>query len=286
MRLKDIFKKKNKDPFKEVKVGNYSLTANAEHRIEEFLTVHRYYSRNLPRIASIITKYYPKYSIVDVGANIGDTVALLRSEGVEQPVYAIEGEPQYFNLLKKNLSLFNNVHAIETFLGEKDDRQQFGWISDEGTSKISDQGDKKIQIKKLDTVARENSFENVKLLKTDTDGFDFKILRGATELIAAHKPVLFFEYDADFLEEQHDDGLSIFSWFEEAGYNSALFYDNFGKLLICLPIANKAMISQLYNYMRGKKSAFPYYDVALFHKDDEAMAQEVLASETQYFANN
>jgi hypothetical protein len=97
MKIKDLFrsKKKNTGP-KQVQVGNYSLTANAEHPIEHYLKQFKYYSRNLPRIAKHIESKYPTYGIVDVGANIGDTLALLRSGDVNQTLYAIEGEPSYF----------------------------------------------------------------------------------------------------------------------------------------------------------------------------------------------
>src|SRR3954463_14529433 len=110
--------KKRIPAFKQVKVGNYSLLANGIHPVEDNLFHNKYYSRNLPRIAKYMGSKYPTYGIIDIGANIGDTVALIRSYGVDQQVYSVEGEPTYISMLKQNMTLFKDVTVFETFLGE------------------------------------------------------------------------------------------------------------------------------------------------------------------------
>jgi FkbM family methyltransferase len=287
MKLKNLFRlSKKQSQYKEVQVGQFKLIADSNHPIEEYLTLHRYYSRNLPRIAKLITQAFPKSSIIDVGANIGDTVALLRSIGVDNFIYCIEGEPNYFELLKKNLDQFKNTSATKTYLGEENKVEQVGFVSKEGTSKLNIQDGKETAIIKLDTFIEQQNISGVKLLKTDTDGFDFKILRGGLNFIKTQKPVLFFEYDADFLTEQGDDGVSMFDQLSHADYGQALFYDNVGKLLLSTPVNNRTLIEQLYHYTKGRKASFPYYDVCVFPKENEELAKEVLKKETAYFAAN
>ena len=91
MKLKHLFKKKE-DPNapKQVRVENYLLWANGEHVIERLLTSHKYYSRNLARLAKYIEHKYANYAIIDVGANIGDTAALVRSAGVNQHIHSFD----------------------------------------------------------------------------------------------------------------------------------------------------------------------------------------------------
>ena len=74
MSLKKFFKKKKVEPVGpiEIKVGEFTLLANVEHRLGIYLDQFKYYSRNLPRIAKLIEAKYPIYNVVDVGANIGD----------------------------------------------------------------------------------------------------------------------------------------------------------------------------------------------------------------------
>jgi len=284
MKLKNLFKKR-KDPnaLKQVRVEQYILWANGEHPIEQFLNVYKYYSRNLARLAKYIEHKYPTYHIIDVGANIGDTAALVRSAGVNQHIHSIEGEPTYFKLLQTNLEQFSNVSAYEAFLGETNETQTIATEVSLGTAKLSQQSDRQIVIQKLSDLVNKHQISNVKLLKTDTDGFDFKILRGSLDLISRDKPVLFFEYDATYLEEQGEDGTAMFKQLQELGYHKMMYYDNFGKFLISITTQDTALIQQLYNYMRKQEGAFPYYDVAVFHTDDDELADRVVAQETEFF---
>lgn len=285
MRFQKLFRKKKiQSKEKQVKVGNYSLLANYEHPIEEYLTQFKYYSRNLPRLAKYIESKYLKYSIIDVGANIGDTIALFRSAGVNQLVHSIEGDPVYMELLAHNLSLFKDVKLYKTFLGEESKEESIVIDHTNGTANISIGPGETTTVVKIDDLVARNKIENIKLLKTDTDGFDFKILRGSFGTIKRDKRVLFFEYDAGYLKQQNDDGLKIFDNFKELGYNIALYYDNFGKFLLSTEIGNTHLLQQLYAYINRKEdSAFPYYDVCLFHRDDNDLADFCIKKEMEFY---
>src|SRR4051812_47952496 len=116
MKLKKMLGIKKKIPaFKQVQVGNYSLLANGIHPVEGNLNYYKYYSRNLPRIAKYMENKYPVFGIIDIGANIGDTVALIRSYDVNQQIFSVEGEPTYISMLKHNMTLFKDVTVFETF---------------------------------------------------------------------------------------------------------------------------------------------------------------------------
>jgi FkbM family methyltransferase len=280
----NIFKKKIlPDTLKKVQVGLYALWANQEHPIQEYLTLHKHYSRNLPRLAKYIEDKYPTYTIIDIGANIGDSVALIRSADVNQHIYCVEGESAYYKLLQRNVEQFTHVTTIESFLGENEQTAAIAAQVSQGTAKLSHQAGKQIIVQKLDDLVNTHQISAVKLLKIDTDGFDFKILRGGFNLIANEKPVLFFEYDAVYLEEQGEHGTEIFEQLKNFGYNQVIYYDNYGKLLISITTQDTSQIKQLYNYMRRHEGAFPYYDIAIFHQDDDALADQIISQETDFF---
>jgi FkbM family methyltransferase len=285
MKLKKLLRSiKKTKPFKQVQVGDYSLIANSIHPIEDNIIHNKYYSSNLPRIAKYMEGKYPVFGIIDVGANIGDTVALIRTAGVKQHVYSVEGEPTYLSLLKKNVEQFTEVTLFETFLGEITDRLRGTTEVADGTARLNKNSNANIEIKKLDDLVKDNELQNVKLLKVDTDGFDFKILRGSFSFIKEQTPVIFFEYDAFYLEEQGEHGTNMFKSLHELGYNTAIFYDNYGKMLLSVRVDNSDLITQLYNYMRKKEGAFGYYDVCVFHKNDDDLAREVIEKETVFFS--
>lgn len=283
-RLKKIYRFFIKaKPTKTVQIDSFTLIAPRQHQIEHLTKKHKYYSRNLPRIGKYIEEQYPVYNIIDVGANIGDSIALFRLADVHQTIYAFEGEGFFFSLLTENLPLFKNVEVHKNYLGEETQVVHLAMEAELGTGKLSTGSGTSTQVIKLDDFVKENPINNVKLLKTDTDGFDFKILRGGKELIARDKPVLFFEYDADYLEALGDDGLSFFSELAELGYSKALFYDNFGKFVISASVTDSSLIKQLYAYIRRKEGSYYYYDVCVFHEDDNQLADSIIEKELQFF---
>lgn len=58
-------------------------------------------------------------TLIDVGANVGDTIAVVKTE-VDVPVIGVEGDEVTFSYLEKNSKQFNNnTNVVKTFLGEK-----------------------------------------------------------------------------------------------------------------------------------------------------------------------
>ncbi len=275
-----LFKKNKKT--KIIKVGDYQLLANSEHILEDYLGLYKYYSGNLPRIAKLMERKYSTYSIIDIGANIGDTIALLRSANVQQFIYALDGDPAYFGLLQTNLSLFQKVKAYLHLLGDESKSEFLTIETNDGTGKVI-ASNKTTSIIRLDDFIDSNKIEDAKLIKIDTDGFDLKIIKGGLNYFLKAKPVLFFEYDAVFIEEQKDDGIDVFRQLQSIGYEQVLFYDNYGKLLVSTSVENTKLIKHLYDYMRKREGAFEYYDVCVFHSEDEELANTILTEEIKFF---
>lgn len=269
------------------KVGNYNILMNADHTIVKYRDQYPSYSVNLPRLAQYVIKKYPEMSIIDVGANIGDGVALVRTQ-VHCPIICIEGDPEYFALLKKNLHQFKETDAFNVFLGEKESRARIKTAKQGGTLQIKNPDQISatangavLEMTTIDSLAQaqQQKFSCAKILKIDTDGYDLKIIRGSIDLLKRNKPILFFEYDRSYLDALSDKGLSIFNSLKELGYQSALFYDNFGRFLISTNLEELKKITQLDAYISGRKGAFPYYDLCVFHKTDNDIADQLINAE-------
>lgn len=268
-------------------VGDYRIKSPSTHPLAKNLRRYKYYSRNLSRLVDIISSQIPDLEVIDVGANIGDSAAFVNSVGVKpKKIYCFEGEKEYICYFKHNTSSMNNVVLFETFLGENDNEKNFNVYKDDGTLRIDTTKKGEIQIDSLDNILNSHKeLENVKFLKTDTDGYDFKILRGAKKIITKAKPILFFEYDRVYLDKVNDDGFSTFDMLEDLGYDKAIFYDNYGRLLLSVSITNKQNLHQLDQYIKDYKGSFYYYDICLFHKNDNAIFEKVINKEFQFFKN-
>lgn len=267
------------------KVGNFKIFMNADHAIVKNIAQHPSYCANLPRLTQTVIAKYRNMSLVDVGANIGDSVALIRTQ-VYCPIICIEGDLEYFSLLKKNLKQFKDVLALNDYLGEKDSlidaetNKRDGTLRIQGTEPVIGNTDT-LAIKTLDSIVQthQQKFAHAKVLKIDTDGYDLKIIRGSVDFLRQNKPVLFFEYDRAFLDTLNDDGLSIFETLGKIGYQSILFYDNYGRFLISLDIEQIKKVEQLDAYISKREGSFPYYDLCIFHKDDENIARNLISTE-------
>lgn len=174
---------------------------------------------------TVVAKY-PHAGLIDVGANIGDTLAVARS-AADIPVVCVEGDPQCFAFLQQNIEQFERVSAHNVFLGEETERvsaqlQKEGW----NTTIVPGDGTKKLSIIRFDEFA--NTLEqrdSLKILKIDAEGYDTIILRGAGEFLRDVRPALMFEYNRHNMHAIGEDGLGTLHWLGDLGYRKALFYE-------------------------------------------------------------
>jgi FkbM family methyltransferase len=242
------------------------------------------YSTNVARIATVVKQKYPELTLIDIGANIGDTVAILRASAYF-PILCIDGDRYFYSILCENARNWPDVVCINSFVGNET-KSFVGKIeSVAGTAHLlEDLGSgQRIEMKMLSEILRENrKFANAKMIKVDTDGFDCKILKSELELLKALKPVLFFEYDPYFFTKANDDGFKIFSDLKEIGYGKALIFENTGEYLIHVDLRNVALLEDIHEFYSGW-SASRYCDVCIFHDDDSDLFIQARQNELAYF---
>ena len=66
------------DPLVTSDIAGYSLTIPFSHRLPFILKKQPYYSSNLARISKYVKTKYSDLTMIDVGANIGDSVAIIK----------------------------------------------------------------------------------------------------------------------------------------------------------------------------------------------------------------
>ncbi len=76
---------------------------------------HPHYAANVARLARSLRAKYGDLAILDIGANIGDTVAILRRE-VDSPILCIEGSQTFMPFLKANLASFKDVELEPSYV--------------------------------------------------------------------------------------------------------------------------------------------------------------------------
>jgi len=242
------------------------------------------YSDNLGRIAAQLSTKYGDLEIIDVGANVGDTAALIHSR-IHVPILCIEGDPRFVELLRANVAGHRPTSVVEqSFIGTSG--ESLIAVVHDGTARLvhtqSNNGES-IQTKSFDQILEAHpSFRGSRLLKIDTDGMDIAILNSAYNWISRQKPVLFFEYDPDLQRDYGSSGLKLLGKLKEVGYRRVLVYENTGDFMCSCELENERLLSELHEFFSGRKSG-RYCDLCIFHGEDDDIAEVVRRCELDVF---
>lgn len=270
---------KRVQPNKEVnyKVGPYNLKLPPGHTLPLYQGKHKLFDRFLPVLAKYIEE---QYSIVDVGANVGDT-PLMMLETSKANIICVEASDKYFSYLKENLAqlsedesqritTFKQMVGTGNYSGEL---QHYG-----GSAKMNpDAQNIKSEVIRLDELLGKVEKE-VALIKTDTDGFDFDVLMSAEKIIKRDLPILFWENQMGN-ESQMQGYESLYAMLESYGYDQLYFFDNFGNLV--LELSGYDVLKQLNEYIFTTKKfgctyTIRFTDVLASTKKNAQLLSEVI----------
>lgn len=260
-----------------------SMVLPAGHALPVTNAYHPDYSMNLGRLGRLILDNRPGMTAVDIGANVGDSIRIWR-HFASFPILAIEGDPRYFGYLAANAAGEPDVELEQSFVGDQDRRMSARLSATEGTGRLvsgEDAGDG-VDLRRLASIIADHPrFNDFKLLKIDTDGFDSLIIRSSLDLLDRTRSVTFFEYDPHFLEQRDPDPLGLFADLAQAGYGRFLAYDNLGLLLVTGDVKDRRLTEDLHQAFSGW-GCQRYLDLCVFHEEDEDLFEVARASELDH----
>jgi FkbM family methyltransferase len=265
-----------------VEIGPYHIRLAPGSQIPKYKNSFHLYDTALAKIARVMKAKYPTLHAIDVGANVGDTAALIR-ESDEIPVLCIEGDPSLFPLLEENVARLGPEVKIErSFLGPDGLGINLGSARDLGNNAclveaVDEEGATNLRSLRA-ILADHPEFGNSKLLKTDTEGFDFTILKQSIDFIRESKPAIFFEYDPTFHSDEPQAGLEIIEELTSADYSDFIYYDNFGNFLLHAEASNRTIFADLDRYLASNRRhgvAVYYFDICALHQEDAELAIEI-----------
>jgi len=274
-----------RDPLVRYQLRGSELLLPLSHDLPASLRIHPHYSSNVARIARHVKSKYPDLTFVDVGANVGDTLAFIRNV-IDIPVLCIEGDDRFFELLRFNASQFGpRVDLEHIFVGAVAGDFKGHVVSERGTAywEEDESSAHTTKFKRLrDLLAGHPVFSRAKMIKVDTDGLDCRILRSDLELLERLKAVLFFEYDPYLFGKFKDDGFQVFRALCSVGYDGLVVYENNGEYLLTTRLTEVEVLEDLHNFYSGR-AAMRYMDVCAFHEEDSDVCQAVRRAEIEFF---
>ena len=118
--------------------------------------------------------------------------------------------------------------------------------------------------------ARHPELPPIRLIKSDTDGYDTTLIPPLARGYAESCPVLFFEYDHNLTRKAgKPDPAAVWAKLRIAGYSYVGIWDNFGKPIQVLPI-DEVPVRAAELDTPVTDLGYHYWDVAVVHADDHA----------------
>ena len=263
------------DPLVTFPLGGCRLRLPLSHELPFYKRTFPEYALNLGRVSFCVRQKYPDLMMIDVGANVGDSVAIVRMFS-DHAILCVEGEPHFFQLLAENTRSLPGIELEQTFLGAKGDHVR-RICTERGNAQVclgSAPGQADI-CTLSEVVARHPRFAGAKLIKLDAEGFDCKIIAAEPALLLRSKPVLFFEYYPDSCQMAGHEAFPVFSLLFELGYSSLLIYQNVGRYLMTISLDEVRQLKDLHLFL---VSSHGFCDVVAFHKEDQDVAANLQAS--------
>lgn len=144
----------------------------------------------------------------DVGANTGQTIKHLRKYFPKGRIYAFDPGKTAFESLQKSFGSTENIFIENVALGSEPDKKEFFenemstmssflHLGKNGWGSVINQTE--VDITTIDSFCADNKIRAINLLKSDTQGFELEVLRGATEMLAKNK-IQFIYLEINFVE--------------------------------------------------------------------------------------
>ena len=172
-------------------------------------------------IKLINNKFSKPIIVIDVGAHYGETIRLFSNKLKINKIYSFEASPQNFEVLKRKISknLQNKVEIYNYGLGDKISKSYINQAVESSSSTMNELNKESKYLKKklqilnikskevfyrkipihvstLDSFIEKHDIQSIDLLKIDTEGYEFNILRGASKY-SQRINLIYFEHHYD-----------------------------------------------------------------------------------------
>lgn len=248
------------------------LTMPAEHFLPVTLLGYPQFNRPLGLTVEAIMLSQPEKSelaVVDVGANIGETVAVIEQRCPNKCRYlCIEPDDDLAELCEVNHRNSGRVRVERCCIGEGEGRAVR--LEDDGRANPSVHltlgqslgASSDVRLMRLDTVVAPFAKAQgiLSLIKVDTEGYDFSVLRSASGILAEYKPAIYFEWFPRLLAPLEEEVWSGFDFLRGLGYRHFVFFTSQGDFYCEISDPDHLFIRSLAK-VTEKNRSMEYFDV-------------------------
>jgi len=144
-------------------------------------------------------------NVIDIGANVGiTTVTIARKIGKRGKLHSFEPVPEYFDILKENISSngLENAKVYELAVTDQVGRAPF-YQKELSSGIVFEEGAKKSEVSttSIDRFLSGEKIERIDLINMDCEGSELLVLKGAKETLRKNEVKIFCEIHHDFLKQ-------------------------------------------------------------------------------------
>ena len=172
--------------------------------------------------------------VFDVGANVGQSIESFRNSLFLPEIHAFEPNRDIFGDLENKFAGTPGVHLNNFGLGASSGAREFIVNTTSEMSSFLEPGTDwwgeikrrdQVGMKTIDEYALERGLTGIDILKSDTQGFDFEVLKGATRLLEEHKVhLIYFEIIFSDMYEKLPRFDEVYAFLADRGFVLVTFY--------------------------------------------------------------
>jgi FkbM family methyltransferase len=197
-------------------------------------SVRRYHDP-LQDISDLLAEDSRELILFDVGANTGQTARKLKKRLPSAEIFSFEPSPTTYRELSANVRTISKIHPMQMGLGDVPGKLQFNQNSNSDMSSFLELGSAgwgnindvlEVEVDTVDHFCKSQRIDKIHLLKSDTQGFDLAVLKGAEQMLSAQKiDIIYMEINFAPLYVGAPSIKEIASWMDLFNYKIMSIYD-------------------------------------------------------------
>ncbi len=274
--------------YRKYNIDGFKLDLGRNHKLPLLKYLYPMYDCFLPVLAEL--EQDASKIVLDVGANVGDTLASMIKH-TNAKFVCVEPTQYFYSLLKHNVEQMGEeyqkrVKTVNAYISSDTNKKYQSVISRGSAVMESTEHDKGIDTRTIESIVYELKVnpQDIFLIKTDTDGYDAECIMTIGSRILINYPILLYWENQIDDKFQYSKFLEMVDFLNQCGYSDFFIFDAYGNYLV--HIENQMAMKELESYLlriAEKKSAngVRYFDILSCKSDQAEMCRKAIEMYTE-----